>query len=104
MATQTKKYNHTNISRHRQPIKQQHHTKKQGYIVGHLKSNTKCSTRHPQWSCHYEKPQRVALKKEIRVLKAPLFLVIVWSRYLHFIQKIRKNEIQLHVQKFLKCY
>ena len=48
--------------------------------------------------------QRGALKKEIRVRKAPLFLVIVWSRYLLFIQKIRKNEIQLHVQKFLKCY
>ena len=34
------------------------------------------------------------------------FGVIVWSRHLFifFIKKIRKNKIQLHVQKFFECY
>ena len=65
--------------------------------------------------------RRGALKKVIWVLWAPLFWgncvespliyffyfgVIVWSRHLFifFIKKIRKNKIQLHVQKFFECY
>ena len=49
---------------------------KQGYLIGHLKSNVKLSPQHPQWSRHCERPQRKAsLKKEIRVpFKAPLIL------------------------------
>ena len=54
--------------------------------------------------CSCERPQMGALKKETLILKAPLFWVIVWSRHLLFIQKIRKNKIQLHVRKFLEWW
>ena len=63
----------------KQTNKQKYHAKsckRQGYIIVHLKSNTKLSPRHSERSRHCERPgQSGALKKEIWVLlRAPLFL------------------------------
>ena len=61
----------------------------------YLVTYTKLSPRHPQWSHHYERPQRKSVpQKEIWVpFKEPLFLG-KWYRvtsYFSLYKKIRKN-------------
>ena len=46
--------------KHKQINKQQYHVRqcKTKVHIWSLKSNTKLSPRHPQWSCHYERPRQ----------------------------------------------
>ena len=73
--------------------------KKQGYIIGHLKSNEKLSSQHPQWSCHCERPwKRLAPKwcsQKWGEVSTPSLLRIICGVVIFFFfgyKKIRKKK------------
>ena len=75
-----------------------------------MKSNTKLSPRHPQWSCHCERPcffWKGCSQKEIWVLwRAPLFLGKWCGVATYFLYKKirRRNKIQNYLIKILHCH
>ena len=69
--------------------------KKQGNIIGHLKSNVKLSPQHFQWSRHYERSGKNvlngALKKGVRHWHLPFSGLCVELSLFFFL--IKKNTI-----------
>ena len=65
---------------------------KQGYLIGHLKSNVKLSLRHPQWSRHCERLGKVGCTQKRGQSSTPSLFRIMCGVAIYFLlQKISKK-------------